>query len=353
MSDSSDDSEIIEILSELATFNYTLVSVTALIAFEYFITLNQEIETVWKRKFTVTSLLLVTTRWTMIINQVFLWLPPTPAGCYPTDIVTGVILVVGFIQSALFSALRIFALWNRSYVLFTIIFILGLVPIGTDVFTWVHSVYTYDPLFGCNEVITYSVQLDNELTYITRAALIAADTIVLVCTWIKTFHLWRRSQRLGLSLSISTCLLRDGTVYFVLLLAINVVQIVTFNSTAAPLGPFITEAPPILMCRFIMNLRQAGNVESPTSFPMTPDIIGTSGPVFVPDMGLIGDIGNYLSHVSSDTQGSSEMSDDGPDLDEIELATKDLVSNHASYAQASRLASPSQSDVDKSSVTAA
>ena len=57
------------------------------------------------------------------------------------------------------------------------------------------------------------LQLNDHLiavTYGSRAALIAADLIVLLCTWIKTFDHWRRSRRLKMPLSITTCLLRDG-----------------------------------------------------------------------------------------------------------------------------------------------
>ena len=48
---------------------------TALVVYEYFITLDQEVATVWKRKFNATSCLLVTTRWVMLLNQIFTWTP--------------------------------------------------------------------------------------------------------------------------------------------------------------------------------------------------------------------------------------------------------------------------------------
>lgn len=48
------------------------------------------------------------------------------------------------------------------------------------------------------------------VTMSTRGALVLADAIVLVVTWVKTFGHWREAQRLNLRVSISTCLLRDG-----------------------------------------------------------------------------------------------------------------------------------------------
>ena len=48
------------------------------------------------------------------------------------------------------------------------------------------------------------------VTYVTRGSMVAADLIVLVLTWIKTFRNWNEARRLNVELSVSTCLLRDG-----------------------------------------------------------------------------------------------------------------------------------------------
>ena len=48
------------------------------------------------------------------------------------------------------------------------------------------------------------------VAYMSRGSLIVVDSIVLVLTWNKTFSNWNEARRLGLDLSVSTCLLRDG-----------------------------------------------------------------------------------------------------------------------------------------------
>ena len=48
------------------------------------------------------------------------------------------------------------------------------------------------------------------VAYVARGSLVAADLIVLVLTWTKTFRNWNEARRLNLDLSVSTCLLRDG-----------------------------------------------------------------------------------------------------------------------------------------------
>lgn len=48
------------------------------------------------------------------------------------------------------------------------------------------------------------------VVYTTRAAMMLADILVVVITWIKTFKEWNTARQLKLSLSVTTCLLRDG-----------------------------------------------------------------------------------------------------------------------------------------------
>ena len=45
---------------------------------------------------------------------------------------------------------------------------------------------------------------------LTRTCLITADTVVLICTWVKTFRQWRAAPQFHIQLSVSSCLLRDG-----------------------------------------------------------------------------------------------------------------------------------------------
>ena len=55
-----------------------------------------------------------------------------------------------------------------------------------------------------------SIRTNFAVIYATRSSLVAADLIVLVLTWTRTFHNWNEARKLNLQLSVSTCLLRDG-----------------------------------------------------------------------------------------------------------------------------------------------
>lgn len=51
---------------------------TALVVYEYIITLNQEIVAVWKRRWNATSGLLISIRWVMVLSQILSWLTVWP-----------------------------------------------------------------------------------------------------------------------------------------------------------------------------------------------------------------------------------------------------------------------------------
>ena len=52
-----------------------------LFAYEYVATIDQEVYHVWMRPFTPTSLLLLSTRWVMLINAFLPWVPTGPTQC--------------------------------------------------------------------------------------------------------------------------------------------------------------------------------------------------------------------------------------------------------------------------------
>ncbi|KIP06042.1 hypothetical protein PHLGIDRAFT_73255, partial [Phlebiopsis gigantea 11061_1 CR5-6] len=157
-------------------------TVKVLLAYEYIITFDQELSAIWRRKFNATSLLFITVRWTMLFNAALLSIPPSAR-------------VSNTYFSQLFSALRVYAIWDRSWVWTLVIFVLS--------FAWCAIFYTEQGLlFGLFRAVVFTI----------HGSIIATDVMVLTLTWIKTFHQWRESRQLGMHVPISTCLLRDGNV---------------------------------------------------------------------------------------------------------------------------------------------
>ncbi|EKM52015.1 uncharacterized protein PHACADRAFT_199517 [Phanerochaete carnosa HHB-10118-sp] len=71
-----------------------------------------------------------------------------------------------------------------------------------------------DPIFGrtCIPKALFTARTIGIHVY-HRVSLVLADTTVLVLTWMKTFRHWREARRI-IRASLATCLLRDGTIYF-------------------------------------------------------------------------------------------------------------------------------------------
>ncbi|EKM56378.1 uncharacterized protein PHACADRAFT_207631 [Phanerochaete carnosa HHB-10118-sp] len=211
-----------------------------------------------------------------------------------------------------FSALRVYALWQGSrtkYVFPIIVLTLGLVPIATNIFGWTRTeiVYENSPLVllsTCNDFINAPPKLNKDA--------IAADILVLILTWIKSFKQFQVMTQFRFRSSVSAVLLRDGTVYFIALLVINILQLLTFLNSpfeGAYIDGFLQTMPSVLVSRFMLNLRQlnrtAGENNSDArhfsrfsaSFRMPPDFLGN--------------IGEPLDHSQSD-----RVIDDGSDIPE-------------------------------------
>ncbi|GJE96354.1 hypothetical protein PsYK624_125490 [Phanerochaete sordida] len=190
--------------------DYTACALTSLVCYEYIITFCQEIDCVWKRPLNATSLLLLSTRWVMVVSQL-LWHPvSSDSQCQLWAYVNYTLILVTWAQIALFSGLCI--------------------PIATNSFALsrIQAVYEGSPIGNCADVVNVSDSMNTisaydrallpgiamtrsfAVLYLTRSSVIAADVLVLVLTWIKTFVHWRQLRQIGIKHSISALLLRDG-----------------------------------------------------------------------------------------------------------------------------------------------
>ncbi|EKM48828.1 uncharacterized protein PHACADRAFT_266071 [Phanerochaete carnosa HHB-10118-sp] len=227
---------LVQAYSQLATSDYISAAAASLVVYEFLITMGDEINIIWKRPVTATDILFCSVRWCMLLTVALELAPATQNSCAPLEIVSWIVTLVQFFQVALFSALRVFAIGDRSYVWSLTIFALSMVPFVTNLYNIVESKYGsfQDPLAGmtCIQEHMFSARTFNMFMYITRGSLVLADTIVLVLTWIKTFGNWKTTRRLNIKVSLTTCLLRDGTLYFIALLAMNITQLLTDGNSA-------------------------------------------------------------------------------------------------------------------------
>ncbi|KAI0769544.1 hypothetical protein BC629DRAFT_790526 [Irpex lacteus] len=140
-----------------------------------------------------------------------------------------------------------------------------MVPVATNTFTFITDRVIVD-LDICTYTVQESTRINLLLSLISRISVIAADILVLVVTWMKTARSYSEARRLKIETPLSMMLIRDGTLYFVILLMVNVLQVfgqnipILFSLNITE--PFFQNLPPIIVRRFILNLRQikpAGN----------------------------------------------------------------------------------------------
>ncbi|PSS32229.1 hypothetical protein PHLCEN_2v1998 [Hermanssonia centrifuga] len=160
----------------------------------------------------------------------------------------------------IFSALRVFALWDRNIPMTLLVLALNLVPVATDIIRYLAR-------FAMISSTTLPASILIELG--TRIALIVGDALVLAVTWVKTARNLAEGARIGMRTPLSTMLLRDGTIYFAL--------------------------QPILISRFLLNLRQVGSpeIDSQEAFNSQFSVPGFRVPSLA---SIVGNMGNDLEH---------------------------------------------------------
>ncbi|KAJ8489209.1 hypothetical protein ONZ51_g3053 [Trametes cubensis] len=291
-------------------------SAMALLIYDYLLTLRHEVRFVWSRKFTGATVLFLLNRYTIILLylvDVITLFPIIPkvvlatvarrnvlrfdCRCPGTGRFITVLEVLPYIIWAAFSSLRAYALSSRNLPIGLLIFLLSLVPAGVNAYffstfsfielpapsnctalsditaqlskTYVVAVVAV-PYVVCSQFCAFSsthpsnqtLLSRRRVTIVSRASLMAADTLVIVVTWASTYRIGKASRDARLGFSFGTLLLRDGTIYFVVLVAMNVVHMTLnvikpndFVQQASYVTVLENPITSILVSRFILNLR--------------------------------------------------------------------------------------------------
>ncbi|PSR97186.1 hypothetical protein PHLCEN_2v4357, partial [Hermanssonia centrifuga] len=159
------------------------------------------------------------------------------------------------------------------------------------------AVFTADPIFGtsCSDISAPS-----RVNFDTSIAISLSDALVLAVTWVKTASNLTEGARIGMRTPLSTMLLRDGTIYFAL--------------------------QPILISRFLLNLRQAGSpeleIDSQEAFNSRFSVPGFRVPSLA---SIIGNMGEDLDH-----GGPAEEVEDESSIEVEEGAAETTIETHAS-----------------------
>lgn len=173
--------------------------------------------------------------------------------------------LVTYIIWAVISAIRIYVVSKGKIYLSVVVFCLAIVPFATNMYSSVMVTYAAvefapSPPF-CDPTAHFSMAFDNRALIASRTCAIAADVIVLLTTWYnapRSTAVLKRAFGSGARTPFLLLLLRDGALYFIVLLLITVAQIVVNSIEALSLGTvFLVPAMSVLVSRFLLDIYQA------------------------------------------------------------------------------------------------
>ncbi|KAI0365794.1 hypothetical protein BV20DRAFT_1056178 [Pilatotrama ljubarskyi] len=343
MSDSADqeNQELITALRLFTISNTCEIVGVALLAYDHLLTFSDEVHFVWGRKFSGATVVFVLNRYVTLFSKIVLpistfWWPNQTdkvstlnmtggvmclkacRSCAAPVILTEIFTVVAYFVVAVFSALRVYAIWDKDWRPLLLVLIIALSVPVTNMYHYIQSIpqaFLY-PLYGCAESTTLDEdQLDAyaessylvfaskcsssfifRLSLATHTCAIAADLLVLVLTWIKTYEVKKLAAVLRTDASFSYLLLRDGTLYFGTMLILNAVDLIVLRSDVIfnPLPIFIDVFTCILISRFMLNLREVAGRASGSGLSTSEVSSRISTVRFSPD--IVGDLGAPLGH---------------------------------------------------------
>ncbi|THH31060.1 hypothetical protein EUX98_g3132 [Antrodiella citrinella] len=103
------------------------------------------------------------------------------------------------------------------------------------------------------------------LSVFNRIFAMAADAIILILTWIRTADIMR-TFKLRVKSSLGVMLLRDGTLYFLFMFTLNVVNLIAIKEQKFGAVPALSDViTAILISRFLLNLRRVYIVSDESS----------------------------------------------------------------------------------------
>ncbi|KAI0653703.1 hypothetical protein C8Q70DRAFT_1059115 [Cubamyces menziesii] len=296
---SADVAELIEEYQGMFDYNAIGYACLALLVYDWLTSLGQESVVIWSKPKTAASALYIFSRYTVLLSNVIALLAGFP-GILITEVCHDYYSITCGAQLFLsshrvFSALRVYALTQKNKPLSAVVLVLGLGPFVVNMAA-IYQINFYFDDAGCQAffVSTYTINimqpgytlrrrlltLSALVVVFARAPLILSDLIVVIVTWFVSYKVVRLAKNTIKGPTLHQVMLGNGTLYFLCLMVLNILQIMFYvlSIFAFLTESYISEAldplSSILICHFILNLRQVDNQSSHTSTPsfVMPDL---------------------------------------------------------------------------------
>ncbi|KAI0328672.1 hypothetical protein GY45DRAFT_1337957 [Cubamyces sp. BRFM 1775] len=247
------DPALVSELTAAAAISYCNTSVAVLFLYYYLTTLQDEYKHYSKHKVTLATLLYIVNRYFPLVFAFY----DGPWSTYSSNLrtcaaQTGLTFGLESLQYfpwAIFSALRTYALQRKVYWA-VIVLVLSLAPVIVNLLV---------------------------VPVLARAPLIIADVIIIVVTWKTQYKTYKLSKAVSQPSRLTNVILRDGTIYFVVLTGLNTLLLLfeylqyikilaSFQAQAdvSILVQFVEPVTTILISEFLTHLYEAAEAVEDT-----------------------------------------------------------------------------------------
>ncbi|KAJ4471950.1 hypothetical protein J3R30DRAFT_3522222 [Lentinula aciculospora] len=248
------DSKILE--GELQIVAYVTVSFLALLIYDWFISLAQEVIRVWHSRWSVIKVLYLYTRYAPFVVLAIATQERTSSTCnYMTFTTIFAAVTIGI--SDLILMLRTYSIYNKSR---TILFIFGLswmVISAVCIWAMIQFTNSFSTDEG-DESLSCFLSKESKVVLICYFALLGGECVITLLTFWKTFDSYCRCGfHLGQVVSMIYC---EGLFYYFMILPLTIA-----NVTVLLLGPAgflalldspLTVMHSILCCRLVLHVRE-------------------------------------------------------------------------------------------------
>ncbi|KAI5116513.1 hypothetical protein M0805_001868 [Coniferiporia weirii] len=235
-------------LSHLASFS--------LIAYDIFITIDQEIEYIWKARWSFGKIVFIINRYlNLIVKTCVAWLDLQTFETYFIFLLTDIIL-----------QMRVYALYDKSkkiLLLMLVPFVLIFIKSSYDLI--VYAIYTQATATPLPGIPNFCEPLPNKYgkSYIYWAQLLGFETLLVVLVCAKAYKSYKAESEdpWGSGTSLADILIRDSVIYFFAIFAAFAANLVISpidkgNLQEIPSG-FANAVSGIMSQRLILNMRES------------------------------------------------------------------------------------------------
>ncbi|TDL25194.1 hypothetical protein BD410DRAFT_785052 [Rickenella mellea] len=259
---------IVESFYHLFVIKCTTIAAVTVVTWDYFLTLQGEVDLIWRSRWNLSKFLFVLNRYLAFVDPLMLvyvlfFADDDPRACEVTFRTLGYIATVGFIIGQCILILRAFAVWGSHLnKFFACLFSLFFCTFGLAI--WVNSIYfsgitsTGNPvrgMKGCAFVFA------NRLEWVDLFLVAFVEFISTILLMVKAFQHFRLTRR-----SLMTTIYNDGLLYFSCILATTIANLFVVFTAPAQLNNFLIVVQRVLhsvLCnRVVLHIREAYHAQT-------------------------------------------------------------------------------------------